>query len=207
MSAPDVVLLCGLPASGKTTTARRVHEHAGGVLIRSCDVYRDLGIDLPAWVRRTAAFTRGVEGYERERDQAYVEMTKRLEAALADGRGPIVVDAVHAERARRDEAVALCRAYGVTPLWLWCRCDVNETRQRLRDRVGHESEPENEAAHMCVYEHLVRLWDDPLADRLDGAPAPLVSYDTLGDRLAVLRGDGVAAVRLVRAALARPLIA
>jgi len=54
--------MCGLPASGKTTTAERLHAHAGGVLIRSCDVYQELGISLPDWVRRTEGFTRDVAG-------------------------------------------------------------------------------------------------------------------------------------------------
>ena len=39
----SVVMMCGLPASGKTTTAERLHGYAGGVLIRSCDVYKELG--------------------------------------------------------------------------------------------------------------------------------------------------------------------
>ncbi len=53
-----VVVLAGLPASGKTTVAGRLHRRLGGVLIRSCDVYTALGIDLPGWVERTAGFTR-----------------------------------------------------------------------------------------------------------------------------------------------------
>ena len=39
--------MCGLPASGKTTTAERWHARLGGVLIRSCDVYQALGILPP----------------------------------------------------------------------------------------------------------------------------------------------------------------
>lgn len=33
LSCAAVVMLCGLPASGKTTTASRLHGYAGGVLI------------------------------------------------------------------------------------------------------------------------------------------------------------------------------
>lgn len=43
----------GLPASGKTTTAMRLHAELGGVLIRSCDIYQELGIVLSEWVERT----------------------------------------------------------------------------------------------------------------------------------------------------------
>ena len=73
-----VILMSGLPASGKTTTAARLHRELGGTLIRSCDVYADLGIDLPAWVRRTDGFTRNAAEYEAARDEAYEEMRRRL---------------------------------------------------------------------------------------------------------------------------------
>jgi predicted kinase len=53
--------MCGLPASGKTTTAERSHRRLGGALIRNCDVYQALGISLPDWVRRTRGFTVNVE--------------------------------------------------------------------------------------------------------------------------------------------------
>ena len=72
---PDaaVVMMCGLPASGKTSTAGLLHAHAGGVLIRSCDVYADLGIRLPDWVERTRGFTVNVHEYDHVRDRAYAE--------------------------------------------------------------------------------------------------------------------------------------
>jgi adenylylsulfate kinase-like enzyme len=60
----NVVLLAGLPASGKTTTAHRVHHSLGGVLIRSCDVYHMLGISVPEWVRRTRGFSENARAYE-----------------------------------------------------------------------------------------------------------------------------------------------
>ena len=57
VESPSVLVMCGLPASGKTTAAERIHLHSGGVLVRSCDVYRSLGISLPDWVKRTDGFT------------------------------------------------------------------------------------------------------------------------------------------------------
>src|SRR5258706_15374021 len=93
--------MSGLPASGKTTTAARLQRELGAVLIRSCDVYADLGIDLPAWVRRTEGFTRDVAGYEAARDAAYDEMLRRLDRALDAGREAVIIDAVHGEREKR----------------------------------------------------------------------------------------------------------
>ena len=93
--------MCGLPASGKTTTAARLHASLGGRLIRSCDVYADLGISLPDWVRRTKAFTERVDEYARLRDAAYVEMARRLDEGLTAGVTPVIVDAVHGEPDKR----------------------------------------------------------------------------------------------------------
>src|SRR5262245_7710823 len=106
--------MCGLPASGKTTTAERLHARLGGVLIRSCDVYQSLGISLPDWVRRTRGFTADVDAYDRVRDAAYAEMGRRLDAVLAAGASLVIVDAVHGEPAKRAAVYAICLARGAT---------------------------------------------------------------------------------------------
>jgi predicted kinase len=193
-----VILMCGLPASGKTTTAARLHAALGGLLIRSCDVYRDLGISLPDWVRRTRGFTERVEEYARLRDAAYVEMAGRLRAGLAEGASPIVVDAVHGERDKRAGVYAVCRAHGASPVLVWCRCDDElERARRIRARLGREHEPEHEAADVSVLRHLVGLWQDPASDGV-----PLVAYDTMSPRVVARTGPESALVDLVASALA-----
>ena len=163
--AAVVVLLCGLPASGKTTIAARLAAGLDAVLIRSCDVYQRLGISLPGWVIATRGMTQNVEGYERLRDRAYEEMARELRAALADGARAVVVDAVHGERDKRAAVFALCQRYRAVPVLVWCRCDdLAETDRRLAARCGREAEPEHEASDMAVYRHIVSLWNDPLAD-------------------------------------------
>ena len=169
-------MMCGLPASGKTTTAARLHAALGGALIRSCDVYRDLGISLPEWVGRTSGFTEGVEAYLSLRDAAYREMARRLAAGLETGAPLIVVDAVHSELDKRAAIYATCRAHGASPAVVWCRCDdPAEIERRVRSRQGRELEPEHEAADASVVRHLTGLWTDPTSD----ATVPIVVYDTL----------------------------
>jgi predicted kinase len=177
----DVVLMCGLPASGKTTTAARLHVALGGRLIRSCDVFADLGISLPDWVDRTKGFTERVEEYVPLRDAAYREMARRLDAALDAGAGPVIVDAVHGEPDKRASVYAACRAREASPLVVWCRCDdAAETERRVLARRGREREPEHEAADLSVVRHLATLWRDPAPD----APAVAVLvYDTVASRV------------------------
>lgn len=182
----DVVILCGLPASGKTTAAGRLHARAGGTLIRSCDVYRDLGIDLAGWVRRTDGFTRGVGAYERLRDRAYVEMAARLERALAAGTPLVILDAVHGERAKRAVVYERCRAHGARVTVVWCRCDdADEVRRRFAARRDR-TEPEHEAADLSVFRHIEALWDDPSLDPpVQADEVTVVLYDSLASARSV----------------------
>jgi predicted kinase len=178
------IVMCGLPASGKTTTAARLQRALGGRLIRSCDVYADLGISLPDWVRATNGFTERVTEYARLRDAAYHEMARRLAAGLGSGASPVVVDAVHGEPDKRAAVYAVCRGHGASPVLVWCRCDdVAETERRIRARRGHEHEPEQEAADVSVLRHLRGLWRDPTPDSAGPLGVPLVAYDTISSRV------------------------
>lgn len=141
VDAPTVVMMCGLPASGKTTTAGHLHARLGGVLIRSWDVCQALGISLPEWVRCTRGFTVDVAAYDRVRDHAYLEMARRLEEAL---NGPsaalVILDAVHGEASKREEVYAVCHRRGAIPILLLCRCeDPAEIARRLSARRGREA--------------------------------------------------------------------
>ena len=194
--------MCGLPASGKTTTAGRLHRAFGGVLIRSCDVFAQLGISLPDWVVRTNGFTRRVEEYVRLRDAAYREMARRLDVALAAGAAPIVVDAVHGEPDKRAAVYAACRARGVPPLLVWCRCDdPAEIERRVLARRGREREPEHEAADLSVVRHVTSLWSDPTADAQGTLAVPIVVYDTLVSRVVDRLGPASAPSEIIAAEL------
>lgn len=180
--------MCGLPASGKTTAAARLHGQAGGVLIRSCDVYQEVGISLPDWVRRTEGFTRDVVSYEQARDAAYARMLSLLEEHLTAGSRLVIVDAVHGESAKRKAVFDVCVAHEADPLLLWCRCeDHGEIERRLSLRRGRESEPECEASDWSVFEHLARCWEAPSEEWCGSNAVPVLSYDTRRGRLQWLR--------------------
>jgi predicted kinase len=201
-----VVMTAGLPASGKTTMATRLQAVAGGVLIRSCDVYHALGISLPEWVRRTRSFTVHVAEYDRLRDEAYRVMARRLHESLARGAGLVILDAVHGEASKRQVVYEICRAHGATPLILLCRCaDFAEVARRFAARRGRESEPEHEASDLSVYWDIERRWQEPAADRERlGFPLGLVTCDT-GTGALTVEGAAGALAEICRAALARPL--
>lgn len=202
-AAPALILMCGLPASGKTTTARRLHAALGGVLIRSCDVYQEFGIVLKEWVSRTRGFTANVAGYDRLRDEAYRHMAARVSAALAAKAAVVVVDAVHGEQDKRQRLYEICQAAPATPILVLCRCDdPNEVRRRFHARRGRETEPEHEASDVSVFSDIRRRWQSPFMDELpDGARPAIVSYDTVSNRVLALDGPASPLTARVCAAL------
>ncbi len=199
----SVVMMCGLPASGKTTTAGRLHTHAGGVLIRSCDVYVDLDIRLPYWVERTRGFTVNVHEYDQVRDRAYEELARRLEGNL-DRAGLVILDAVYGERAKRGTIYAMCRSRGVAVTLVHCRCDdANEVARRFDRRRGCESTPEHEASDRSVFRDIARRWEDPYADLFaDGGSPTIITIDTLRKPPIVSGPEGSLLSGLLRKALA-----
>ncbi|MGH7315205.1 MAG: AAA family ATPase [Candidatus Rokuibacteriota bacterium] len=195
--------MCGLPASGKTTTAGRLHAHAGGVLIRSCDVYAGLRIRLPDWVERTRGFTVNVHEYDQVRDRAYEEIARRLERSI-DRAGLVILDAVYGERAKRGAIHAICRSRGADVVLLHCRCDdPNEVARRFDRRRGHESVPEHEASDRSVFRDIARRWEDPRADQFaGGGPPTIITVDTLHEPPIVSGSEASWLPSLLRQALA-----
>src|SRR5215470_7592933 len=197
-----VVLMCGLPAAGKTTSAERLHAELGGVLIRSCDVYQELGISFPDWVQRTRGFTHDVTGYEQARDTAYVRMLSLLEYHLTAGSKIVIIDAVHGEPAKRRAVFHVCVASGAEPLLVWCRCDDRkETERRIMQRRGREADPACEASDRSVFDHIARLWEPPSHERCGSAVVPICTYDTQLRALRWRRQPGQAAAAFIEAAL------
>ena len=201
-----VVLMCGLPAAGKTTTAERLHARLGGVLIRSCDVYQELGICLSDWVQRTSGFTHHVTAYEQARDAAYARMLSLLECHLTEGAQLVIIDAVHGEPAKRRAIFHVCATFGANPLLVWCRCDDRqETERRIMGRRGREADPACEASDRSVFDHIARLWESPSRERCGSAVVPICTYDTQLGALHWWRQAGRPAADLIEEALtARP---
>jgi predicted kinase len=165
LAVPAVILMSGLPASGKTTAAMRLHAELGGALIRSCDIYQELGIVLSEWVERTQRFTVDVRTYDRVRDEAYVEMARRVDLTLAAGASLAIVDAVHGERDKRWRLYDICRVRRAAPILIVCRCeDFEGVQRRFRTRRGREREPQHEASDLSVFRDISRRWQTPLRD-------------------------------------------
>ena len=150
---PCLVLVGGLPGTGKSTLARGLAERAGFAVIRSDLVRKELaglslgksadtsfeaGIYTPSWTERT-----------------YAECLRRAEAHLFEGRR-VLVDASFRTEATRRLFFELGTRWGVPALLLLCQADPEVVRRRLEQRRGDASD-----ADWSIYVRKAERWEHP----------------------------------------------
>ncbi|MFM9947050.1 MAG: AAA family ATPase [Saprospiraceae bacterium] len=112
-----MVLIAGLPGTGKSTVARAFVEHYGGVHISSDST-------------RKAMNLRGHFDPE-DKKKVYQAMLDKAQTALLAGQSAIVDSTfIHASVRNAFESVA--RACGVPFFWVEMRADENSIRERLK---------------------------------------------------------------------------
>ena len=210
---PCLVLVTGLPGTGKSHLAAGLAQRAGFDVVRSDAVRKELA-GLAPEESAAAAVNRGIYTPEWT-ERTYAVCLERAEERLFHGRR-VVVDAGFREEARRREYLAAARAWGVPARILVCTVPAEEAHRRLRDRASshrHHQEGDTRWGHLheggtslgagvdasdadwTVYQALAERWEDPaeetasVVDRIDTTGPPEAS---LGQALAALRAAGLA---------------
>ncbi len=153
---PVLIVMCGLPGSGKSWAARHLAKPFEAVVLRS-DVIRkrlagldpldraakgqDQGIYSPNFTQRT---------YDALRDEA--------QGWLERGRS-VIVDATFARQAWRDRFVSLATALGTPSLLVFLRADEALTERRLRARAKNEQEVSD--ADLAVFRAARLTFEEP----------------------------------------------
>lgn len=152
-SRPALVMVGGLPGTGKSTVARAIGASHGFQVIRS-DVVRKELAGLSAETPAGGAIGNGLYTPEWT-DRTYSECRARAEAALWEG-GRVAVDATFLDETHRRQYLDTARRFGVPVLFLVCEADPEVTRARIAARHGDASD-----ADWAVYEDASRRWDAP----------------------------------------------
>jgi aminoglycoside phosphotransferase family enzyme/predicted kinase len=149
---PCLVLVGGLPGTGKSTLARALAGRAGFCLIRSDQVRKDLA-GKAGLAPGPAAFGAGVYS-PAWNDRTYGKVLRRAEEQLFEGKR-VLVDASFREEARRRDFLGLAARLAVPAAFLLCRADPDVIRPRLAGRRGDVSD-----ADWPVFQEAARRWEE-----------------------------------------------
>lgn len=143
---PLLVLIGGLPGTGKSTLARGLAAQLNFDIVRS-DVVRKELAGVPETQKAEGAYTS--EWSER----TYAECRNRAVDTLRDGRR-VIVDASFFEEGEREAFIECAMELGVPAFFIICRADPEIVRERLHNRRGDASD-----AGWAVYEEMAERWE------------------------------------------------
>jgi uncharacterized protein len=127
-----LVLVGGLPGTGKSTLAAGLTDRFGWSVLRSDEVRKDLA-GVPHTERVDSRFREGLYG-PAATAATYRELLKRARRLLEQGE-PVVLDASWTDRRRRADAVTLARDTGSELVELECTAPSEVATVRLHQRA------------------------------------------------------------------------
>jgi aminoglycoside phosphotransferase family enzyme/predicted kinase len=148
---PCLVLVAGLPGSGKSRLAQEIARHAGFCVIRSDVVRKEiagLAPEEPTPSERRAAL------YAPEwTERTYAECARRAGELLFEGRR-VLVDATFRQERQRQTFLTTATRWGVPSGLLICQAQPDTVRRRLAARHGDASD-----ADWAIYLQTAQHWD------------------------------------------------
>jgi predicted kinase len=150
---PCLVLVGGLPGTGKSTLARGLAEHANFSVIRS-DVVRKELVGSDHRIQNRSAFEEEIYAPEWTA-RTYAECLRRTENLLFRGERALV-DATFREEARRRSFLDAAARWAVPSVFFHCQAQPETIRRRLGNRSNDASD-----ADWFVYEQIAKRWDEP----------------------------------------------
>jgi uncharacterized protein len=142
-----LVLVGGLPGTGKSTLARGLADALGAVVLHS-DVVRKELAGIPAEQHAAAPFGRGLYD-QATRDATYRELLARAEASLGMGQ-VVVIDASWNREAHRADARRVAEATASDLVELRCVAPPAVVSERLAARAAAGSDPSDADAGIAA---------------------------------------------------------
>lgn len=150
---PALVLVGGLPGSGKSTLSADLAREAGFTIIRS-DVVRKELAGAMATGAGAAGFEQGIYSPSWT-ERVYAECLRRAGELLFAG-GRVIVDASFGNDRRRQAFLEAANRLGVPGVFLVCRASGDTIRDRLAARRGDASD-----ANWEIHLRAAEKWQEP----------------------------------------------
>jgi len=148
---PCLVLLGGLPGTGKSTLAAALAHRADFQIIRSDVVRKELAGATP---QKSTVFEGGLYTTEWT-ERTYAECLHRTEELLFEGKR-VLVDASFRREKSRQTFLESAKRWGVPHVLFLCRAEPNVVRQRLESHRRDASD-----ADWDVYLQAALRWEEP----------------------------------------------
>lgn len=150
---PCLVLIGGLPGTGKSTLSHALAKRADFRVIRSDVVRKELAGAIGS-ASRPAAFGEGIYTPEWT-ERTYAECLRRAEELLFEGKR-VLVDANFREDRHRLAFLKAAIRWGVPGAFLACQASPEVVRERLASRPDEVSD-----ADWSVYRRAAQTWEEP----------------------------------------------
>jgi uncharacterized protein len=185
---PALVLVGGLPGTGKSTLAELLGRECGFEVVSSDRVRKELA-GLSPETPAAAAFGEGIYTPEWH-DRTYAACLERAEAMLFEGKR-VIVDASFREAHRRRAFLEASLRWGVRPMLFVCTASGETVRKRMAARRGGASD-----ADWAVYRAAAAAWEHEPDDHRWSAHEVATDVgrdEALRSALGHLRRQGLAA--------------
>lgn len=150
---PVLVLVSGLPGTGKSTLSRGLVDSGQFHWIRSDAVRKELAGEV-ASTHKGADYQSGIYTPQWT-DRTYSECLRRAMAAIQQGER-VLVDASFVEEHRRSQFLQAAIDAGAPAVWLVCQALPRTVHERLAKRQNDVSD-----ADWTIYQKAVQAWQPP----------------------------------------------